>query len=170
MSITILGQSRSLERLLNPLMPVHHRYLSLKTKWHSKFLDLNILFTTQGHLRTNYKFKTSIPIWSTSWTTNMKLSPSSGHTFTFTYPLTTEVTGTPQMTSQPVSTLFLCSPLLSWTWWTPGLSILWSCLPTSFFLSASSSSSSRYALQDGFGQTWWTGDISVPLQIASLKR
>ena len=36
--------------------------------------------------------------------------------FTFTYPLTTRVFGAPQMTSQPVSSVLLCSPLPSGTW------------------------------------------------------
>ena len=36
------------------------------------------------------------------------------------------------MTSKPVSSTFLCSPLPSGTWWTPSLSIPWYCLPTSF--------------------------------------
>ena len=35
-------------------------------------------------------------------------------------------------------------------------------------LSALSSSPSHCTLQDGFGQTWWTGDMTIPLQIASL--
>ena len=38
-------------------------------------------------------------------------------------PLTARVVGAPQVTSQPVSSKFLCSPLLSGTWRTPGLSI-----------------------------------------------
>ena len=33
--------------------------------------------------------------------------------------------------SQPVSSIFPCSPLPSGTWQTPGLSICWCCLPTS---------------------------------------
>ena len=52
--------------------------------------------------------------------------------FIFTYPLTAGVVGAPQMTSRPVSSIFLCSPLLSGTWQTPGLSIPRCCLPTSF--------------------------------------
>ena len=36
------------------------------------------------------------------------------------------------MTSQPVSSIFLSSPLPSGTWRTPSLSIPWCCLPTSF--------------------------------------
>ena len=35
-------------------------------------------------------------------------------------------------------------------------------------LSALSSSLFYCALQDGFGQTWWTGDMTIPLQFASL--
>ena len=37
------------------------------------------------------------------------------------------------MSSQPVSSIILCSPLPSWTWRTLDLSISW-CLPTSFFV------------------------------------
>ena len=72
------------------------------------------------------------------------------------------------MISQPVSSIFLCSPLPSATWRTPGLSIPWCYLPTT---SALSSSPFRCALQDGFGQTRWTGDISTtPQQFACLNR
>ena len=83
------------------------------------------------------------------------------------YPLTTRVVRAPQMISQPVSSIFPCSPLPSGTWRTPGLSIPWCCLPTSssvcliFF-------PFHCALQDGFPQTWWTGDMSILLQFASL--
>ena len=35
-------------------------------------------------------------------------------------------------------------------------------------LSALSSSPFHCALQDGFGQTWWTGNMTIPLQFASL--
>ena len=35
-------------------------------------------------------------------------------------------------------------------------------------VSALSSSPFHCALQDGFGQTWWTGDMSTPLQFVSL--
>ena len=54
-----------------------------------------------------------------------------GITFTFICPLTVRVVGAPQMTSQPVSSIFPCSPLPSGTWRTPGLCIPWCCLPTS---------------------------------------
>ena len=47
------------------------------------------------------------------------------------YPLTARVVGAPQMISQPVSSIFSCSPLPSWIWRTPGLSIPCCCLPTS---------------------------------------
>ena len=43
---------------------------------------------------------------------------------TFTYPLTARVVGAPQMISQPVSSIFPCSPLPSRPWRAPGLSIL----------------------------------------------
>ena len=39
------------------------------------------------------------------------------------YPLAARVVGAPQMISQPVSSIFLCSPLPSGTWQTPGLAI-----------------------------------------------
>ena len=45
--------------------------------------------------------------------------------------LTAMVVGAPQMILQPVFSIFPCSPLPSGTWWTPGLSIPWCCLPTS---------------------------------------
>ena len=45
------------------------------------------------------------------------------------YPLISRVVGAPQMISQPVSSIFLCSSLPSGTLWTPGLSIPWCCLP-----------------------------------------
>ena len=62
--------------------------------------------------------------------------------------------------SQPVSFICLCSPLPSRTWRNPGLSIHWCCL-------ASSSSVClvffpfHCALKDSFGQTWWTGDMTI---------
>ena len=51
--------------------------------------------------------------------------------FTLAYPIIAGVVGAPQMTSQPVSSIFLYSPLSSRTLQTPGLSIPWCCLPTS---------------------------------------
>ena len=45
-------------------------------------------------------------------------------------PLTARVVGAPQMTLQPFFSIFPCSTLPSGTWWTPGLSIPWCCLPT----------------------------------------
>ena len=35
-------------------------------------------------------------------------------------------------------------------------------------LSVLSSSPFHYALQDGFGQNWWMGDMSIPLQFTSF--
>ena len=49
----------------------------------------------------------------------------------FIYPLIARVVGAPQMISQPVSSMFPCSPLPSETLRTPGLSIPCCCLPTS---------------------------------------
>ena len=48
------------------------------------------------------------------------------------YPLTAKIAGAPQMISQPVSSIFPCSPLPSGTWRTPGVFILWCCLSTLF--------------------------------------
>ena len=53
--------------------------------------------------------------------------------FTFTYLSNAGVVGAPQITSQLVSSIFLSSPLPSWTWWAPGLSIPWCCLSVTFF-------------------------------------
>ena len=53
----------------------------------------------------------------------LKIKSLSSHLI---YPLTTRVVEAPQMISQPVSSIFPCSPLLSGTWRTPGLSIPWS--------------------------------------------
>ena len=89
------------------------------------------------------------------------------HTFTFIYPLTAGVFRAPQMTSQPVSSIFLYSPLPSGTWRTPGLSIPWCCLPTSSSVCLPSAPF-HCALQDGFVQIWWTRDMTIPLQLASL--
>ena len=47
------------------------------------------------------------------------------------YPLTARVVGAPHTISQPVFSIFPCSPLPSRTCRTPGLSIPWCCLPTS---------------------------------------
>ena len=52
--------------------------------------------------------------------------------FYLTNPLIARVVGAPQMISQPVPSIFPCSPQPSGTWRTPGLSIPWCCLPTSF--------------------------------------
>ena len=46
------------------------------------------------------------------------------------YPLTAKVVGAPQIISQPVSSIFPCSPLPSGACRTPGLSISRCCLPT----------------------------------------
>ena len=51
-----------------------------------------------------------------------------------THFLTARVVLAPQMISQSVSSIFLCSQLPSGAWRTPGLSIHWCCLPTFFFI------------------------------------
>ena len=51
--------------------------------------------------------------------------------FDFTYSAA-GVVGAPQMTSQPVSSIFLGYPLPFGTWQTPGPFIPWCCLPISF--------------------------------------
>ena len=79
----------------------------------------------------------------------------------FTYPLTKRVIGAPQMTSKAVFTIVLHCPL--------GSGKLQACpfpdvVFPPLFLSALSSSPFHCAVQDGFGQTWCTGDMSIPLQ------
>ena len=67
------------------------------------------------------------------------------------YPLTARVVGAPQMISQPVSSIFPCSPLPSVTWRTqacPFPDVVFPPLP----LSALSSSPFHCASQYGFGQ------------------
>ena len=73
-------------------------------------------------------WNTSIaPEWLSIWACSSML-----HAFTFTYPLAGGVVEAPLMTSQPVSSIFLYSPLPCGTWQTPGLSNPWCCLPISF--------------------------------------
>ena len=68
-------------------------------------------------------------IWSSQW---IKHFVKNCPVFSLTYPLNIQSIRAPKMTSQPVSSIFLCSPLPSGTWRTPGMSIPWCCLPTSF--------------------------------------
>ena len=71
------------------------------------------------------------------------------------------------MILQPVFSIFPCSQLPSGTRRSPGCpfpDVVFPPLP----LSALSSSPFHCALQDGFGQTWWTGNMTIPLQFASL--
>ena len=85
-------------------------------------------------------------------------------TFTFTYPLTARVVGVPQMTSQPVSSIFFsvlhCLLGRGELETCPFPDVVFPPLP----VSALPSSPFHCALQDGFGQTWWKGDMSIPLQ------
>ena len=91
--------------------------------------------------------------------------------FSFTYPLTMGVVGAAQMTLQPVSSIFLCSPLPSWTWQTPCLSIPWRCLPP-LFLSTLSSSPFQCALQDILARPdeWETRPYHCSLRLFTMVR
>ena len=80
------------------------------------------------------------------------------------YPLTVRVVGAPQMVSHSVSSPFV--PVLHCPL---GLGELQVCpFPDVVFpfltLSALSSSPFHCTMQDGLGQTWWAGDIIIPLQ------
>ena len=82
-------------------------------------------------------------------------------------PWTTRVVGAPQMILQPVFSIFPCFHCLL------GLGELHACpFPDVVYpplpLSALSSSPFHCALQDGVGQIWWTGNMTIPLQFASL--
>ena len=83
------------------------------------------------------------------------------------YPLTTSVVEAPRWFCNQFSPFFhvLHCPL--------GPAKLQACLfPDVVFpplpLPALSSSSSHCTLQDGFCHTWWTGDMTIPLQFGSL--
>ena len=86
------------------------------------------------------------------------------------YRLTTRVTWTPQMISQPISSFFFIFSVLRCPL---GLGELQACpFPNVVFLPLPLSDLSFFpfhcALKDGFGQTWWMGDMTIPLQFASL--
>ena len=81
-------------------------------------------------------------------------------------PLTARVV---KMILQPVFSIFPCSPLPSGTCQLqacPFPDVVFPPLP----LSALSFFPFHCALQNGFGLTWWTGDMTIPLQFASLHR
>ena len=74
-------------------------------------------------------------------------------------------------TTDDFTTSFLHFPLFSTARWGHGELQTCSFPDVVFpplFLSVLSSSLYHCALQDNFGQTWWTGDMSIPLQFASL--
>ena len=74
------------------------------------------------------------------------------------YPLTTRVVLAPHMISQPVPSIFPCSPLPSWTWRkTPGLSIPWCCLPTSTFVCLA-----FFPLSSCLSRWFWTDLMNPP--------
>ena len=73
-------------------------------------------------------------------------------------PLTARVVGAPQMILQPVFSIFF--PVLHCELQAcPFPDVIFPPLP----LSALSSFPFHCALQDDFGQTWWTGDMTIPL-------
>ena len=78
--------------------------------------------------------------------------------------LTTRVVGAPQMISQPFFSVLRCPLGPAELQACPFPDVVFPPLP----LSALSSSPFHCALQDGFDQTWWTGDMTIPLQFASL--
>ena len=88
---------------------------------------------------------------------------------TIIYPLTAKVVWAPQMTSQPASSIFFFSvfhcPLgFGELQVCPFLDVVFPPL----LLSALSSSPFHCASQDGFCQTWWTGNMSISLQFTYL--
>ena len=84
------------------------------------------------------------------------LSPPHPH---LTYPLTTRVVGAPQIISQTdFFFLSLSMFLFSTALW--DLAIPWCCLPKSFSV----------CLQDGFGLTWWTGDMFSSIAVWTSLR
>ena len=88
-------------------------------------------------------------------------------------PLTVRVVEAPQMFLQPFFFFFFCSPFFPVLHRPLGLAELQACpFPEVVFpplsLPALPSSPFYCALQDGFGQTWWTGNVTIPLQFASF--
>ena len=83
-------------------------------------------------------------------------------------PLTARVVGAPQMIFcnqfSPFFPVLHCPFGLAELQACPFPGVVFPPLP----LSALSSSPFHCALQDGFGQTWWTGNITIPLQFASF--
>ena len=113
---------------------MYESYIKKKKKktWYIKVLNNSTNKNIQFSVKTVWHCR-DLEMWSMSlkvvWTGS--LSEQNHPPLTFTYPFTVIVVGAPQMTSRPVSSIFLCSPLPSGTWQIPGLAILWLCLPTS---------------------------------------
>ena len=162
-------------------------YVTAKQKWTDNEHKSDSLFKTHNSLRLEIESRTNIAKSKRSTITTYQyvyffyLQTTKKHKsrsvrsiqkcvsiiiiIAIIYPLTAKVVGAQQMISQPVSSIFPCSPLPSGACRIPGLSISWCCLP------ASSSVCLVFfppPLKDGFGQTWWTGDMTIPLQFASL--
>ena len=93
------------------------------------------------------------------------LLPSNPH---FIFPLTARVVGG---TTDDFATSFLHFPLFSTALWDfANSSPVHSLTLSSHFLSCLPCLLPPFhcALRDGFGQTWWIGDMTIPLQFASL--
>ena len=95
-------------------------------------VEVNRISFALGVVEKKLKRKKKVKCRTAHWLEGKKLK-SENFIFTASYPLTARVVGAPQMTSQPVSSMFPCSPLSSGTWRTPGLSIRW-CLPISSYV------------------------------------
>ena len=78
------------------------------------------------------KLQVNVWLWNSIWETGIKWTDDTNTHLTLTNPSTVRVVGALQIIPQPVSSVLLCSPLPSGTWRTPGLSIPWCCLPTSY--------------------------------------
>ena len=83
---------------------------------------------------------------------------------TFIYPSTARVIEVPQMASQQFFTVLHCPLELGELQARPFLDVIFPIL----FLFSLSASPFHCALLDSFGQTGRTGDMSIPLQSASL--
>ena len=141
----------------------------LKKKFEGQFCVERIIDDIWSWLLTGCCYVSNNPLILHSLLTRRSIN-TQREFFTFT----AGVARVSQMISQPVSSIFLRSPLPSGPWRNPGLSIPWCCLPTFFFffLSVLSSFPFHCALQDGFGQTWWMGGMSISLQreLTALNR
>ena len=113
------------------------RYIATSTKWGFNRTDENenckIKFRRQNYI-TSTDIK--LQIWCYLQCKNWMFAWNGAKTHHLHHQhlhlsLNARVVGAPQMISQPVFSIFPCSPLPFGTCRTPGLSISWCCLPTS---------------------------------------